>query len=100
MLYMLIRYFVSYNLFEYIQLGFDKFSLFVDSNLVTAKIVQQSNGSMNIDALISSISIIISVEFLVSLADFFTSAIPSDTKREADLSAGNVGEALRIFFWF
>ena len=61
----------------------------LDESLVSAKIVQKADGSLEVDASVSSISIIISVEFLLKLATFFTEALPLPPPSEAAVKIGN-----------
>ena len=68
---------------------------FLDGVLVRAKIVQKSDGAMVINATVSSISIIISVEFLVKIATFFTDSLPVAPASETISVLGN--DKIKLF---
>ncbi|XP_076814167.1 intermembrane lipid transfer protein VPS13A-like isoform X3 [Clavelina lepadiformis] len=55
-----------------------------DCNLVQAKVIQNADGSSDIDAKICSLNVIISVEFIVRVSNFFLEALPKTKPLEEE----------------
>nr|XP_039248521.1 vacuolar protein sorting-associated protein 13C-like isoform X1 [Styela clava] len=63
--------------------------------VVHANLVQKADGSMNIDATIGSLQIILCLEFILKITNFFLDALPKDTASKQPVTEVAIEETIK-----